>query len=55
MTPEHTATWNRAILAALRQYPNGIGAIKALTKRFVVTVDHISQYQTKQEVTVENS
>lgn len=55
MTPEQALIWNAAIDAAVDQYKNGIGAIKSLRKRFVVTVDHISPYQTKQEVTVENS
>lgn len=54
MTPEHATTWNRAILAAIRQYPNGIGAIKSLQKRVIVTVEHIGT-TTKQEVKVEDS
>ena len=53
MTPEHAATWNRAILAAINQYPNGIGAIKSLQKRVIVTVEHIGR-STKQEVAVED-
>ena len=55
MTPEQELIWNAAIDAAIDQYPKGIGAIKSLRKRLVVTVDHISPYQTKQDVVVENS
>ena len=52
MTVDQAIIWNAAIQAASNAYPNGIGAIKALRKQFVVTVDHISAYQTKQEARV---
>lgn len=44
--------YNQAIEDALREYKNGRGAIAALKKKFVVTVEHVSPYQTKQEVVV---
>ena len=53
MTPEQAHIWNAAIDQAAKTYPKGIGSIKALRKQFVVTVDHISPYQTKQEVRVD--
>ena len=52
MTPEQAHVWNAAIDQAAKKYPQGIGAIRALRKNFVVTVDHIGR-GTKQEVRVE--
>lgn len=44
--------YNQAIEDALREYKNGRAAISALKKKFVVTVEHVSPYQTKQSVEV---
>ena len=52
MTPEAAAIYNAAILDAVNQYKNGIGAIMALKKNIVVTVEHVGR-STKQEVRVD--
>lgn len=52
MTTEQAIIWNMAIEAAAKAHHEGIGAILALKKKFVVTVDHIGT-TTKQEVEVE--
>lgn len=49
MTPHDANTWNAAINAAIREYKNGIGAIKALKMKHAVTVEHIGT-TTKQDV-----
>lgn len=49
MTPEQARAWNAALDAAIKAYPNGIGAIRALRVRYAVTVEHIGR-STKQEV-----
>lgn len=51
MTPDQAQIHNAAIEAAAREYKNGIGAILQLKVKYAVTVEHISPYQTKQEVT----
>lgn len=43
--------YNQAIEDALKEYKNGVGAIAALKKKFVVTVEHEGR-STKQEVVV---
>lgn len=43
--------YNQAIEDALKEYKNGRGAIAALKKKFVVTVEHEGR-STKQEVKV---
>ena len=54
MTPAQAIIYNQAIKDAVSQYHNGIGAIKSLTKRITVTVEHQGR-STKQEVEVEDS
>ena len=49
MTPYETEIHNRAIDLALREYKNGIGAIKQLRVNYAVTVEHIGT-TTKQDV-----
>lgn len=41
MTTEQAIIWNMAIEAAANAHNEGIGAILALKKKFVVTVEHI--------------
>ena len=53
MTSAQALIYNQAIKDAVAQYPNGIGAIKALTKRITVTVEHQGR-STIQEVQVED-
>ena len=50
MTPAQAIAYNRAINDAVAAYSKGIGAIKALKIKQVVTVEHIGT-TTKQEVT----
>lgn len=52
MTSEQAQIWNAAIEQAARTYPQGVWAILALRKKFVVTVQHIGR-STKQEVQIE--
>lgn len=54
MNTETAMAFNAGIEAAVKEYKNGIGAIMALKKKFVVTVDHVSPYCTRQDVRVEN-
>lgn len=49
MTPEQANAWNAAIEAAIKAYPQSIGAIRALRVKYAVTVEHIGR-STKQEV-----
>ena len=49
MTPDQAIAYNRAINDAVAAYSKGIGAIKALKIKQVVTVEHIGT-TTKQEV-----
>lgn len=49
MTPEQAHIWNAAIDAAIKTYPQGIGAIRDLRVRYAVTVEHVG-LSTKQEV-----
>lgn len=51
MTPDQAQIHNAAIEAAAREYKNGIGAILALKVKYAVTVEYISPYQTRQDVT----
>ena len=51
---KHPETWNAAIRAAIKAYPNGLGAIKALTIPHSVVVEHIGT-TTKQEVVYEQN
>lgn len=53
MTPAQAIIYNQAIKDAVSQYHNGIGAIKSLTKRITVTVEHVGR-STIQEVEVED-
>ena len=53
MTPAQALIYNQAIKDAIAQYPHGIGAIKSLTKRITVTVEHVGR-STIQEVEVED-
>jgi hypothetical protein len=41
MTQAQAQAYNAAIDAAVKAYPNGIGAIMALRIKHVVTVEHI--------------
>lgn len=51
MTEHEAQIHNNAINAALAQYANGIGAIKALRVRHAVVVEHSAGgHATKQEV-----
>lgn len=50
MTPEQAHAWNHAIDTAVKEYKNGIGAIKALKVKHAVLVEHITPHHTKQEV-----
>lgn len=49
MTEHEARIWNAAIEAAVKAYPDGITAIRALRARFAITVEHIGR-STKQEV-----
>lgn len=49
MTPEQAHAWNAALDAAIKAYPQGIGAIRALRVKYAVTVEHTGR-STKQEV-----
>lgn len=49
MTPAEAAIHNRAIAMAVKAYPQGIGAIKAMTAKQAVIVEHIGR-STKQEI-----
>jgi len=52
MTTDQAIIWNAAINAAAMEYYKGIGAIRQLRKKFVVTVEHVGT-TTKQEVSVD--
>ena len=49
MNEYESRVWNAALDAAIKAYPQGIGAIHALRARYAVTVEHIGS-STKQEV-----
>lgn len=49
MTYEQALAYNKAIEDALREYKNGIGAIRQLKMKFAVDVEHVGT-TTKQEV-----
>lgn len=49
VTYEQALIYNKAIEDALREYKNGIGAIRQLKLKFAVDVEHIGT-TTKQEV-----
>ncbi len=51
MTTDQAIIWNAAIDAAAMEYYKGIGAIRQLKKKFVVTVEHTGT-TTKQDVEV---
>jgi len=52
MTTDQAIIWNAAINAAAMEYYKGIGAIRQLRKKFVVTVEHIGT-TARQEVSVD--
>lgn len=49
MTEHEARVWNAAIDEAVRQYKNGVGAIKQLKIPYVVVVEHVGT-TTKQDV-----
>ena len=49
MNEYEARAWNAALDAAIKAYPNGIGAIHSLRARYAITVEHIGR-STKQEV-----
>jgi len=49
MTTDQAIIWNAAIDAAAMEYYKGIGAIRQLKKRLIVTVEHIGT-STKHDV-----
>lgn len=51
VTTDQAIIWNAAIDAAAMEYYKGIGAIRQLKKRLIVTVEHIGT-STKQDVEV---
>ncbi len=51
VTTDQAIIWNAAIDAAAMEYYKGIGAIRQLKKKFVVTVEHTGT-TTKQDVEV---
>lgn len=51
MNADAGTIWNAAIEAALKEHHKGIGAIRELKKKFVVTVEHVGT-TSKQDVQV---
>lgn len=51
MNAEQAQWFNHGIEAALKEHHKGIGAIRQLKKKFVVTVEHVGT-TTKQDVQV---
>ena len=49
MNEYEARAWNAAIDAAIKAYPQGIGAIHSLRARHAITVEHVGR-STKQEV-----